>query len=94
MVLIERATHNNPLYTQDDRMVFDNLAADQSGTEHNTCITAKMQRSMKGCLLYQQSVREFANKAKWIEIVTTFEETLTKPKVHGNRNKYSMKQIK
>ena len=28
MVLIERATQNDPLYTHEDRMVFDKLAAD------------------------------------------------------------------
>ena len=90
MVLIERATHNDPLYTQDDRMLFDKLAAAWSGTELDTCITAQMQRSKKGRLLYQQSVREFANKAKWMEIVTKCEETLTTSKFHGNGNKYSM----
>ena len=77
MVLIERATYNDPLYTQDDRMLFDKLAAAWSGTELDTCITAQMQRSKKGRLLYQQSVREFANKAKWMEIVTKCERHLS-----------------
>ena len=41
-------------------------------------------------MLYQKSVREFANKAKWMEIVTKCEEILTTSKFHGNGNKYSM----
>ena len=43
MVLIEHATHDDPLFTQDDRMLFDKLAAAWSGTELDTRITAKIQ---------------------------------------------------
>ena len=90
MVLIERATFDDPLYTQDDRMLFDKLAAAWSGTELDTCITAQMQRLKKGRALYLQSVKEFASKDKWMEIVTKCEDTLNNSKFHGTGNKYSM----
>ena len=90
MVLIARATHNDPLYTQGDRMLFDKLAAACSGTGLDTCITVHVQRSKKVRFLYQQSVKEFGNKAKWREVVTKWEEILTKFKFHGNGNKYIM----
>ena len=90
MVMIECATHNDPLFSQDDRMLFDKLATAWSGTELDTCITAQMQRSKKGRILYLQSVKEFANKAKWMEIVSKCEEILTTSKFLGTGTKYSM----
>jgi hypothetical protein len=55
MTLIERATHFHPLYTQDDRKLFDLLSTAWCNTGIETCIAAQTQQSKKGRVLFLQA---------------------------------------
>ena len=90
MTLIERATHDHPLYNQDDRKLFEVLSAAWSNTGLDTCIAAQTQRSKSGRVLYLQAIKEFAGANKWLEIVDHNEKQLTTTKYNGNGTKYTL----
>ena len=89
MTLIERATHDHALYTQDDRKLFEVLSAAWSNTGLDTCIAAQTRRSKSGRMLYLQAKKEFAGSNKWLEIVSHNEKQLT-AKYNGNGTKYTL----
>ena len=86
MTLIERATHSHPLYTQDNRMLFDLLSTAWGNTGIDTCIAAQMQRSKKGRVLFLQAKKEFAGANKWLKIVSYNEKQLTTTTFNGLNN--------